>query len=280
MSGDDTHLLETAIRAARIGGELALSRLDNPGYQKWKGPRELLAGAVLDIQTAIVDVIRQEFPDHPLLVEESDEPQDEQADPLWIIDPLDGTVNFFHGLPMFAVSIGFRAGGKHRLGVVYDPSRDELFHAVLNGGAYLNGKPIQVDRFAGELDSFQWAVVGTDWTGNQEELKRSFQLTRVIAGEVLNVRTLGSPALGLCYVAAGRMHAYYGLDHLKLWDVAAGAVIVKEAGGAFTNLDGGPWQQANEDGYLATNGMAHTYMKGYVSGVRRLQREIRERRKQ
>ncbi|HEX9922784.1 MAG TPA: inositol monophosphatase family protein, partial [Anaerolineae bacterium] len=91
MNSDETHLLDTAIRAARVGGELALSRLGKPGYQKWKGPRELVCGAVLEIQAAIVDVIRQEFPDHALLVEESDEPQDEQADPLWIIDPLDGT---------------------------------------------------------------------------------------------------------------------------------------------------------------------------------------------
>ncbi|HEX9922092.1 MAG TPA: inositol monophosphatase family protein, partial [Anaerolineae bacterium] len=94
----------------------------------------------------------------------------------------------------------------------------------------------------------------------------------------LNVRTLGSPALSLCYVAAGRMHAYYGLDHLNLWDIAAGAVIVKEAGGAFTTLDGRPWREANDDGYLATNGAAHTHMKGYLASVRKLQREVRARR--
>lgn len=271
MSGDDAHLLETAIRAARTGGQLALERLDNPGYQKWKGPRDLLAGAVLDIQAGIVEVIRQEFPDHHLLVEESEEPQDEQADPLWIIDPLDGSVNFFRGIPFFAISVGFRVKGRYRIGVVYDPCRDELFQAVFNGGAFLNGRQIRVAKFAGELDSFQVAVVGTDWSGNQDEVKRAFQLSRVVASEVLQVRTLGSPALGLCYVATGRLDAYYGLDHIKLWDIAAGSVILKEAGGAITNIDGGPWLQTDEEGYLATNGNAHTAMKNLVSSMRKLQ---------
>lgn len=274
MSGDQTHLLETAIRAARAGGQLALSRLGNPGYRKWKGPRDLLAGAVLDIQACIVEVIHQEFPDHHLLVEESEAPQDEQADPLWIIDPLDGSLNFFHGIPLFAICIGYRSAGIYRVGVVYDPCRDELFQAVLNGGAYLNGRPIRVDQFADGMDALQAAVVGTDWIGDQDEMTSAIQLTRFVASEVLHIRILGSPALGLCYVAAGRLHAYYGLNHLKLWDVAAPAVILGEAGGALTDLSGGPWLYA-EDGYLATNRTVHGTMLGIISTLRNLQRSSR-----
>ncbi|MFQ5856439.1 MAG: inositol monophosphatase family protein [Anaerolineae bacterium] len=272
MSGEETHLLETAIRAARAGGQLARSRLGNPGYQKWKGPRDLLAGAVLEVQARIGEVIHQAFPDHHLLVEETEAPQDEQADPLWIIDPLDGSLNFFYGIPLFAICVGYRAAGRYRVGVVYDPCRDELFQAVLGGGAYLNGQPIHVDQFADGQDAFQAAVVGTDWTGGQDEVKRAFQLARFIAGEVLHIRVLGSPALGLCYVAAGRLHAYYGLDHLKLWDVAAAAVILEEAGGTLTDIDGGLWPYA-EEGYLATNSVIHRSMLGVISGIRKLQRQ-------
>lgn len=279
MSSNETHLLETAIRAARAGGQVALSRLGNPGYQKWKGPRDLFAEAVLDIQASIVRVIRQEFPDHHFLVEESEARQDEQADPLWIIDPIDGSLNFFHGLPLFAICVGFRTGGRYRVGVVYDPCRDELFQAVLNDGAYLNGQPIWVEQFADGLDAFQAAMVGTDLTGGQDEMKRAFQLTRIMATEVLNIRTLGSPALGLCYVAAGRLHAYYGLDHLKLWDIAAAAVILEEAGGVLTDIDGGPWFYA-EEGYLATNGAVHGTMLGVISGTRKLQRSTKALREQ
>jgi myo-inositol-1(or 4)-monophosphatase len=275
MIRDDAHILETAIAAAKAGGQLALSRLGRPGYQKWKGPRDLLAGAVLDIQAGIVEVICREFPDHPLLVEESEQPQDERADPLWIVDPIDGTFNFYHGIPLFAISIGFRQAGKYRVGVVYDPNRDELFQAIVNGGAYLNDKKVRVDQFADGMDAFHAAIVGTDWLGNLDDMKRAFQLTRILAGEVQQIRTLGSPALGMCYVAAGRLNGYYGLDHLKLWDVAAASVILQEAGGALTNLDGGPWYDESE-GYLATNGAIHGAMLGVLSNTRKMQQMTRE----
>lgn len=274
MSYKESQLLDTAIRAARAGGELALARLGNPGYQKWKGPRDPLAGAVLEIQDRIVEVIRRDFPDHPMLVEESELPQDAQADPLWIIDPLDGSLNFLHGIPLFAVSVGYREIGKYRVGVVYDPCRDELFQAVVNGGASLNGKGIHVDQFSDGADAFHAAVVGTDWSGDHDQLKRAFQLTRMLVSEVLQIRTFGAPTLGLCYVAAGRLHAYFGLEHLKLWDLAAAAVILKEAGGVLTDIDGGTWNYA-EEGYLATNGVIHGSLLGVLAGTRKMQRSAR-----
>src|SRR5688572_6543747 len=103
---DRRRVLDTAIRAARVGGELALARLGNPGYRKWKGPRDPLASAVLEIQDRIIEVIQRDFPDHSILAEESEAPQNVQADPVWIIDPLDGSFNFLQGIPLFAVSVG------------------------------------------------------------------------------------------------------------------------------------------------------------------------------
>ena len=272
MNNETTYLLETAIRAAREGGQLALSRLDHPGYRKWKGPGDLLASAVLEMQERIVEVIRQELPDANFLLEESEAAQDEGANPLWIIDPLDGSLNFFHGIPSFAISIAYRLNSTYRLGVVYDPCRDELFHAALNGGAFLNGQPIHVDKFSDGMDALHAAMVGTDWRGSTEDIKRAFQLARFVAGEVLHIQNVGAPTLGLCYVAAGRLHAYYGLEYLRLWDVAAASVILQAAGGVLTDIAGGSWLYAQE-GYLATNGVIHGSMLGVISPVRKLQRQ-------
>jgi len=272
MNNDKTKRLETAIHAAKVGGQLARERLNKPGYKKWKGPGDILVEAVLDIQERIVEVIQAEFPDDHILTEESDNPQDNQEDSLWIIDPLDGSLNFFHGIPSFAVSIGYRAKGIYQLGVVYDPCRDELFQATRNGGAFLNDRPIYADKFSDGMDALHAAMVGTDWRGEREEMKKAFQLVRFVSGEVLFVQTLGSPVLGMCYVAAGRMHAYYGLSHLKLWDVAAASVILEEAGAVLTDIDGKPWQHTDQ-GYLASNGIIHGGMLGVIAPTRKLQRQ-------
>lgn len=250
--------LEVAIRAARAGGDLAKSLLGKPGYMRWKEPGELQAGATLDIQQRIVEVIQGEFPDAKFLVEESDEPQDEQADPLWIIDPVDGSMNFNQSIPLFAISIAFRSEGKYELGVVYDPCNNELFHATLGHGAYLNGEPIFVDKMSEGEDAYARALVGTDLTGNFEEHRLALMVNRFLGSEITQLWTLGSPTLGLCYVAAGRLHAYYCLK-LGLWDVAATSVIVRESGGTLTDITGGS-SLFSRGGYLATNGVIHGSM--------------------
>lgn len=251
-------LLQVAIRAARAGGELALSRVGNPGYMRWKEPGELQAGASLDIQKRIVEVIQAECPDHKFLVEESDDPQDEHADPLWIIDPIDGSMNFNQSLPVFGISIAFRMGERYELGVVYDPSNNELFHATMGHGAYLNGQPIFVDKLSEGEDAYARAMVGTDLNGSFETRRLALYIQRFVGSEVTQIWTLGSPALGLCYVAAGRLHAYYSLK-LALWDVAAAGIILRESGGTFTDITGGPWL-FSKGGYIATNGVIHGSM--------------------
>jgi myo-inositol-1(or 4)-monophosphatase len=264
---------------------MAVSRLGDPGHQKWKGPRDVLPGAVLEIQERVVGVIRQEFPDARFLLEETATPQvhteseatkpDQRADPLWIVDPLDGSVNFFVGLPLFAVSVGCRAEGGYRVGVVHDPCRDELFQASAGGGAYLNGQRIGVSPIADTAEALRSAMVGTDWAGGDDQVKSAVQVGRFVAGQVLQIRMLGSPALGLCYVACGRLHAYYDLDYVKLWHIAAAALILQEAGGSVTDIDGEDWIYGGE-GCLATNGGIHRRMWALLSSIRKLQHLDRE----
>src|SRR5262249_15659750 len=238
-------------------------RLGAPGYMRWKGPRDLQAGAVLDVQQRIVQVIQAEFPNDNFLVEESDESQADQADPLWLIDPIDGSMNFNQGLPLFGVCVGYRGAGRDEVGVVYDPCNDELFHAAFGRGAYLNGEPITVNKLSEGEDAYSRALVGTDLPGDYEERKMALYVNRSLGNEVTQLWILGSPALSICYVAAGRLHAYYCLA-LQPWDVAAASVILKEAGGTFTDIGGGS-ALFSAGGYLASNGVIHG---GMLRGIK------------
>jgi myo-inositol-1(or 4)-monophosphatase len=273
MSNDQAErLLEVAISAARAGGEVTRARRDDPGYLRWKGSRDLQAGASLDVQSRIVEVIRAEFPDDGFLLEESADEQvamgepygtPGQAERLWIIDPICGSFNFNQGIPLYAVCVGCRAAGRDEIGVVYDPCNDELFHARYGGGAYLNGQPIFVDQMSEGEDAYKRALVGTDLPGGPEERKKALFVNRSLGADVTQVWMLGSPALGICYVAAGRLNAYFSLD-LQLWDVAAASVILKEAGGTLTDITGGPWI-FSEGGQVASNGVLHG---GMLRGIK------------
>lgn len=272
MSSEQSErLLRVAISAARAGGEMALARRDDPGYLRWKGSRDIQAGASLDIQKRIVEVIQAEFPDDAFLVEESPDEQaagapdgsNNQAERLWIIDPICGSFNFNQGIPLFAVCVGCRAGGRDEIGVVYDPCNGELFHAKYGGGAYLNDRPIVVDQVSEGEDAYKRALVGTDLPGGVEERKKALFVNRSLGSEVTQVWMLGSPALGICYVAAGRLNAYFCLD-LELWDIAAASVILLEAGGTLTDITGGPWL-FSEGGQVASNGVLHG---GMLRGIK------------
>ena len=256
-------LQRTAIRAARVGGEMALARRDDPGYLRYKGLRDLQAGAVLDIQQGIVDVIREEFPEDGFLLEETTEESDSEGrllttdatERLWIIDPICGSWNFNQRIPLYAVCVGCRTNGRDEVGVVHDPCNDELFRAAFGKGAYLNDRPIFVRKVSDGDEAYRQALVGTDLPGGAEDRARALFVNRSLGTEVKQLWVLGSPALGLCYVAAGRLHAYFSLD-LQLWDVAAASVILTEAGGVLTDITGGPWL-FSEAGQLATNGVIH-----------------------
>jgi myo-inositol-1(or 4)-monophosphatase len=254
---DDATRLELAIRAAREGGRVALAHLGDPLYFKLKGRRDLLVGASLRVQDAIRQAILAEYPDDGLLAEEG--PDDEvlpvDAERLWIVDPIDGSINFFRGLPNFAISIAFRDATGFRVGVVYDPCRDELFSARFGDGARLNGERITV-HVAGEgEDAYESSLVGTDLPGDTDGRVTALRAASHVGNRMLGLIMLGAPSLGLCYVAAGRLHAYFHLG-LHLWDVAAAAVVLQEAGAIFTNAAGSSWL-FSDGSYLATNGRLH-----------------------
>jgi myo-inositol-1(or 4)-monophosphatase len=253
----DTERLDLASRAAREAGRVALAHVGDPLYYKLKGRRDLLVGASVVVQDRIRDILLGEFPEDGVLAEEG--PEDEQlpvgADHLWIVDPIDGSTNFFRGLPVFAVSIAFRDASGLRLGVVYDPCRDELFSARSGDGAHLNGKRITV-HIAGEgEDAYDSSLIGTDLPGDTNGRVNALRAALHVGNRMLGLVMLGSPALGLCYVAAGRLHAYFHLK-LQLWDVAAAAVILQEAGATFTSGAGNSWLYS-DGSYLATNGRLH-----------------------
>jgi myo-inositol-1(or 4)-monophosphatase len=263
---DEDRWLETAIRAAREGGQLALEGLGQPGSIVWKGSRDVVTASMLAVQKRIVEIIRQEFPDHAILSEELDEKPASDAEFLWIIDPIDGSLNYIKGIPFFAVAIGLRQKRIYRLGVVYDPCRDELFHAVYRRGAYLNGRRIKTQAHFEGLEAYQAATVANDWPAQVDKRTANAMIIRLMAGEVVSLQILGSPALALCYIAAGRLDAYFHLQ-LQLWDVAAAAVVLQEGGGTFTDAEGSTWFYS-EGGYLATNGAIHGWMLHPIRLVR------------
>jgi len=174
-----------------------------------------------------------------------------EEDARWIVDPLDGTTNYAHGLPVFAVSIALEKAGEVVLGVVHDPMREETFVAERGEGANLNGEPISVS----ETDELVRALVVTGFPYDRDEVPATVDLFGHFSMLVQGMRRLGSAALDLCYVAAGRLDAYYERG-IHAWDVAAGNLILEEAGGTITNYRGGPFETEEAD-LVASNGPLH-----------------------
>jgi myo-inositol-1(or 4)-monophosphatase len=254
---DDAQALAIASRAARAGGALARARLGRPDVMRWKGHRDVIAGPALQVQSAIIAVLQRETPGFGILAEEGpeDEPLPLDAEQLWIVDPICGSLNYVQGIPYFGVSIALRSGGALRVGVVYDPLRDELFAASLSSPATLNGQVINVQQISEGYEAFEKAWVGTDWPHQHEKLAQALQIAGVMANQVIALGAMGSPALGICNVAVGRWHAYWALD-LKIWDVAAAAVILQRAGGTLTDEHGASWLFSS-GGYIASNSIVH-----------------------
>jgi len=251
------HALAVAVRAARAGGEVAKARLGDPGYLKWKGERDVVPEATFRVQDAIVSTILAEFPGAGILAEEGpeDAPLPLDAAHLWIIDPICGSLNFAQGIPHFAISIALRSEGNIRVGVVYDPCADELFEVTTETPATLNGKNIFVQQISEGTEAWASAIVGTDWPRTGERREQARIIVGFMMDQVTECNVMGSPALGLCNVAAGRLHAYWHLD-LKIWDIAAASLILQRAGGILTDAKGMSWL-FSEGGYIATNGVIH-----------------------
>jgi myo-inositol-1(or 4)-monophosphatase len=252
----DPAYLATAIRAALAAGRVHRQYFrQNPGIQK-KGPIDLVTEADLAVEREFRQLIRSEWPGHAVLGEEqAATPESAGARCRWIIDPLDGTTNFAHGLALFCVSIALEVDGRVELGVVYDPIGEELFTAERGLGARLNGQPLQVSPCETLVDGllctgFPYAV--RERPGSQVKVFGAF------LGRAQAVRRLGSAALDLCYVAAGRFEGFWE-EHLQPWDMAAGGLIVSEAGGHMSRYDGQPIDLFRGQ-VVASNGRLHRQM--------------------
>ncbi len=199
----------------------------------------------------IITKIRQRYPDHDFLAEESGS-QGKQSDYRWIIDPLDGTLNFTHGVPLFSVSIGLEKQGEVIAGVVYEPHLGELFTAEKGKGAFLNKRPIHVSRVDKLIESL--IVTGFPYT-IRDNPENAIQHFVNVLMKAQGVRRLGSAAVDLCYVACGRFEGFWEVA-LNVWDMAAGVLLVEEAGGRFSDFHGAPSSIYTKQ-VLATNGLVH-----------------------
>lgn len=243
----ETDFLATAELAARAAAKV-LAEWAPKFTVREKARADLVTEADVAAQEAIVQIIHQRFPYHKLLGEESLSRLDGDSSYCWVIDPLDGTSNYVHGFPYYAVSIGLVCDGQHHSAVVYDPTRDEIFTASHGGGTSLNGRPIRPTNVS-TLDGAM--VVASLPVGSQRDDPAVMRFLQVLP-KVQSVQRTGSAALNLSYVAAGRIDAFWSTS-LKPWDVAAGALLVQEAGGRVSKIDGSPFDMFVPD-LLATNG--------------------------
>lgn len=248
-------LLEVAIDAAKQAGVL-LSRYAHNGFQvKHKSPIDLVTEADHAAEQCVIDVIHASFPDHRFLAEERGRVDQSPSPYLWIIDPLDGTTNFAHGFPTYCVSIGLEYKGQCVLGVVYDPTRDELFTATSGGGTRVNHQPIHASQTA-QLDQ---ALLVTGFAYDiRETPNNNLDHFARFALRVQGLRRTGSAALDLCYVAAGRFDGFWEV-RLNPWDMAAGVVILREAGGMVTDFRSASHSIYGKE-LVASNGLIHDAM--------------------
>ena len=225
-------MLTIAVRAARSAGDIILRSADNLDRIQvdQKSKNDFTSEVDRNAEQEIIKIIRTAFPDHGFLAEESGEQIGN--DYVWVIDPLDGTTNFLHGFPQYAVSIALKIKGKLEVGVVYDPLRDELFTASRGGGAMLNNRRLRVTK----QNSLRGALIGTGFPfKKQEHLDAYLQMFRAICIDTAGIRRAGAAALDLAYVAAGRLDGFWEIG-LHEWDMAAGVLLIQEAGGVVTDF--------------------------------------------
>jgi len=254
-------LLEVAKEAAYEAGEIQLSFFGKKKEISHKSNEfDLVTNVDKLSEEKILSIIKANFHEHAILAEESGwQEQKEKSNYLWVVDPLDGTTNYAHNFPHFAVSIGLVKDGKLYLGCVYDPFKNELFWAAEGTGAFLNSEPIEVSK----TSDLKKSLLATGFPYFKEKtLEENLIYFREFIYNTQAVRRPGSAALDLCYVAAGRLDGFWELN-LCPWDVAAGACIVREAGGKVSNFDSEEFNPEIRD-ILATNSLIHEHMKQII----------------
>ena len=249
-----TEYLTVAVEAARLGAA-ELERWRKQFKVKEKSRADLVTDADHASQKVVRDHLLSRLPHHAFLGEEEcvgkkidDTRPPADGPPLWVVDPLDGTINYVHDVPAYCVSIGLWMNGEAVVGVILDPRQNELFTAAKGHGAFLNGERIQVSDTA-LLDN---ALVSTGFPANKDTQKRNLKVWGELASVTRSLRRTGSTALNMAYVACGRFDGYWAYDNWP-WDVTAGACLIAEAGGALSAADGQPFDPFRMD-LIATNG--------------------------
>ena len=259
-------LVNIAVSAARYAGNFImrnLERVDQLQVER-KGRNDFVTQVDRGAEAEIIKTIRKAYPQHAVLGEEGG--QDGEHEVLWIIDPLDGTTNFLHGLPHFAVSIGIQVKGKLEHGVIYAPATQDLYCATRGSGATLNNRRIRV---SGATD-LSTALIGTGVPIRAANLDAYLPMLRKVVENTAGVRRAGSAALDLAYVAAGRLDAFWELN-LKPWDIAAGLVLVQEAGGIISEIYGAK-EPLDTGNVLAATPKLHPFLSEALAEVARANR--------
>jgi myo-inositol-1(or 4)-monophosphatase len=235
---------------AREAGALVMDYFRQHVKVEYKGAVDLVTVADRESEALILKRIQQQFPGHDVMGEEGARIET-GSEYKWYVDPLDGTTNFAHGYPVFCISLAVERRGERVAGVIYDPTRDEMFSAELGGGAWLNGEATHVSATANLGES----LIATGFPSQKRHKNPNIYFYHQLTLRTHGVRRAGSAALDLCNVASGRYEGFWEFN-LNPWDTAAGVLIVEEAGGKVTDLSGGPFQIASRE-TLATNGLVH-----------------------
>ncbi|MGH9771735.1 MAG: inositol monophosphatase family protein [Candidatus Acidiferrales bacterium] len=253
--------LEVAIQAAREAGTVLRAEFDRPKTISYKGEVDIVTKSDLRSEAIVVARLREHFPEHAIVAEEGGGNVAAGAKYCWHVDPLDGTTNFAHGYPCFAVSIALLEAEEPIVAAVLNPFSDELFTAMRGKGAFLNRKPIHVSRVEKLANSLVCTGFPPQHRKNNANMNYYWEFTLRSHG----VRRDGSAALDLCSVACGRFEAFWEFG-LNSWDTAAGMLLVTEAGGMVTDLSGRPYHPGERE-MLASNGLVHTEMRQVAAQI-------------
>ena len=259
-SSSDKTALQVAQEVARRAGETLLRRFDRPMTVSFKGRGDVVTDVDSEVERETLSALRSEFPGMGTLGEESAGVAANDGY-VWIVDPLDGTRNYASGIPFYSAVVGLALDGEVLVGVTYDPARDEMFYAERGAGAFLNDEPIRVSDKPGLED----CIVGLDLSNNNEGAVNGLDLIRSIWPSIQTARIMGSAALGIAYVAAGRTDLYFH-HQLQPWDQVAGMLLTEEAGGVVTDRTG---ERAglHGDGLIASSAAVHAEFMRRTDGL-------------